>query len=154
MTENLSGPYGPENRPRGFTKMHGVALFIVLALIAACCLSMIATFGSSDITPINDEPVIEQTFAPGPTGSPKTKPAAAATTIRGDDVVHVGEDVPAGTYRVVTAIDDNGCYWAKTSDAEGSKIIDNGIPSGGRPQVTLKTGQWFTSNGCPDWRKK
>lgn len=30
----------------------------------------------------------------------------------------------------------------------------NGLPAGGRPQVTLKRGQWFESRGCPDWRVK
>lgn len=80
-------------------------------------------------------------------------PAAAKPTIKGDDLVHVGEDVPAGTYRAVEAISGD-CYWKKSKDAEGSDIIDNDIPSGGRPQVTLKAGQWFTSDGCPDWVKK
>jgi hypothetical protein len=88
-----------------------------------------------------------------PTRSPKPVPQ-----ISGDDIVHVGEDVPAGVYRAIDSISDDGpfsiCYWLKSSDAEGSKIIDNGLPTGGRPQVTLKAGQWFSSQGCPDWRKQ
>jgi hypothetical protein len=80
-------------------------------------------------------------------------PAAAKPTIKGDDLVHIGEDVPAGTYRAVEAISGD-CYWKKSKDAEGDQIIDNDIPAGGRPQVTLKAGQWFTSQGCPDWAKK
>lgn len=79
--------------------------------------------------------------------------AGAKPTIKGDDLVHVGEDVPAGTYRVATAVDGD-CYWKKSKDAEGDDIIDNDIPAGGRPQVTLKSGQWFTSKDCPDWIKK
>ena len=31
--------------------------------------------------------------------------------------------------------------------------IDNGLPQGGRPQITLKRGQWFTSERCGKWSK-
>jgi hypothetical protein len=76
-------------------------------------------------------------------------------TILGDDVVHAGEDVPAATYRAVKPVDPDGyCYWQKSSDAEGQHIISNGNPTGGRPAVTLKAGQWFTSQGCPDWLRQ
>lgn len=71
--------------------------------------------------------------------------------ISGDDLVHVGEDVPPGTYRAESAITSDMCYWKKSKDAEGTDIISNDIPAGGRPQVTLKKGQWFTSQGCPNW---
>ena len=84
----------------------------------------------------------------------KPKPATPKG-IQGDDVVHVGEDVPAGTYRAVTAVQSgDNCYWSKSSDAEGRNIIENALPTGGRPQVTLKTGQWFTTAGCPAWAKR
>jgi hypothetical protein len=94
---------------------------------------------------ITPEPIPTPSNAPG-----KPKPAS----IGGDDVVHVGEDVPAGTYRAKAAVDNQLCYWQKSTDAEGAKIIDNGLPTGGRPEVTLKKGQWFTSQGCPEWIKK
>lgn len=91
-----------------------------------------------------------QTKAADPTKTPKP-----VTTIRGDDLLQIGDDVPAGTYRAVEPIEPGQmCYWKKSSDAEGSDIIDNNLPTGGRPQVTLKKGQWFTSQGCPDWAKK
>jgi len=90
--------------------------------------------------------------------APKAKPVPTKPTIAGDDLVHVGEDVPAGTYRAVERVTKDGpfeiCYWSKTRDSEGSDIIDNGIPTGGRPQVTLKKGQWFKSQGCPMWAKR
>ena len=92
------------------------------------------------------------------TVKPTVSPTAAKKTIyviNGDDLVHVGEDVPAGTYRMVEAVTSGDlCYWKKAKDAEGSDIIDNALPTGGRSQVTLKKGQWFTSQGCPDWQKK
>lgn len=83
--------------------------------------------------------------------APTVKPPA---TIEGDDIVHVGEDVKAGTYRAVGKVDSGMCYWKKSVDAEGSDIIDNEIVDAGRPQVTLKAGQWFTSSGCPTWVKR
>lgn len=92
--------------------------------------------------------------ATGKALAPPAKPAAP--TIAGDDLVHVGEDVPAGTYRAVRAAGGGTdmCYWSKSRDAEGSDILDNDLVQGGRPQVTLKKGQWFRSQGCPEWRKK
>lgn len=89
-------------------------------------------------------------------GTPEPRPVApsGAPIISGDDVVHVGEDVPAGTYRTRTVVDNQLCYWSRSHDAEGKRLIDNKLPTGGRPQVTLKKGQWFTSQGCPDWIKK
>ncbi len=98
----------------------------------------------------NEKPPVATVAPSKSTAAKKTVP-----TINGDDVVHIGEDVPAGVYRAVHAVDgDDMCYWNKSKDAEGSDIIDNDIVSGGRPQVTLKKGQWFTSQGCPDWQKK
>lgn len=87
---------------------------------------------------------------------PKAVPTVKSSpTVGGDDIVHVGEDIPAGTYRVRTAVaGDDLCYWKKTKDSEGQDIISNDIPSGGRPQVTLKKGEWFTSSDCPTWVKK
>jgi hypothetical protein len=89
-------------------------------------------------------------------GAPTRTPKPVAT-IKGDDLVHVGEDVPAGTYRAIDPIGDGPfdyCFWTKSRDAEGSDIIDIGSPTGGRPQVTVKAGQWFKSQGCPEWRKQ
>jgi hypothetical protein len=64
----------------------------------------------------------------------------------------VGIDVQPGTYRTKEAVTDH-CYWAILSDANGRDIIANDIVAGGRPTVTLKGGQFFTSNRCGDWIK-
>lgn len=86
---------------------------------------------------------------------PETEQVKSVPEILGTDLVLVGEDVPAGTYRVVERVTaDPWCYWAKYSDSEGSDIISNDIVKAGRPQVTLKKGQWFKSAGCPIWRKR
>lgn len=63
----------------------------------------------------------------------------------------VGEDIAAGTYKVVEAVPAD-CYWSITkSGTNGGDIIENDIPGGGKPKVTLKKGQDFTTRGCGDW---
>lgn len=125
--------------------------WLIAALIAAVLFCFLGTIAAYVTTTQPD--VDSVTTAPAPIAKPVGKqPAkAAARAIGGDDLVHVGEDVPAGVYRAVTSVDGDSCYWLKSKDAEGSNIIDNDLPSGGRPQVTLKNGQWFKSQGCPDW---
>lgn len=72
-----------------------------------------------------------------------------------DGLWHVGEDVQSGTYRLEDPVTGSDfCYWSKTRDAEGSDIIDNGLGSTGRLQVTLKSGQWFKSERCGTWIRK
>lgn len=150
---------------------------IVFGVVAVLCLSGVVAIGVSfgnhtnkaatlpliattpDPTPAETTPSADPpTTAPTTrlTTPPATKPAAAAPVrISGDDIVLVGTDVPAGTYRATTKVDpEDGCYWEKSKDAEGDDIIDNANVSGGRPQVTLKKGQWFTSEDCPDWTKQ
>ena len=134
-------------------------LWIVLGLIAAlmvlCGGGAALLLGSMSSTPA---PTSSPTPNVGKTSNPPAAPKptkAQPAKINGDDLVHVGEDVPAGTYRAASAVVDGDlCYWLKSSDAEGEKILDNDIPTGGRPQVTLKKGEWFKSQGCPDWIRR
>lgn len=92
-----------------------------------------------------------------PAAAVTTKPApppppAAKPTIE-DGVWVVGEDVPAGIYKVTAAVGSD-CYWSITkSGTNGSDIIDNGIPGGGLPKVTIKKGQDFETRGCGTWQK-
>jgi hypothetical protein len=78
------------------------------------------------------------------------KVVAQNTIAEGDWAV--GVDVQPGTYRTKENVTGD-CYWAIFSDANGRDIIANDIVSGGRPTVTLKGGQFFTSNRCGDWVK-
>lgn len=79
------------------------------------------------------------------------KPKAAIS----DGVWVVGEDIAAGKYKVIDAIEGEGCYWSITkSGTNGDTIIANDLPSGGRPVVTLKKGQDFNTEGCGDWAKQ
>jgi hypothetical protein len=128
-------------------------LFIGLAVALGLCVAGVIVAAVIPHGPHAPAVVLPTEPAARPTTS--AIKAAARTTIAGDDVVHVGEDVPAGVYRVAAPVTaDEGCYWLKSSDSEGVNIIDNGLPTGGRPQVTLKAGQWFTSDHCPTWVKR
>jgi hypothetical protein len=62
----------------------------------------------------------------------------------------VGVDIKPGTYRAQGVSSD--CYWSITSTgSNGGDIIDNDIPGGGNPQVTLEEGQDFETSRCGDW---
>lgn len=111
--------------------------------------------GQSVAAAVSSAPVSSPaTKAPAAKPKATTKPPAPKPTIAADAIVHVGEDVPAGTYRADTDVRGMDCYWSKTNDAEGVDIIANALPSGGRPQVTLKKGQWFSSERCGSWTHK
>lgn len=81
-----------------------------------------------------------------------TERKIAANTIR-DGIWTVGVDIKPGTYRATSVGSD--CYWAITrAGSNGSGIINNGIPGGGNPQVTVTTGQDFGSQRCGEWRRQ
>lgn len=78
---------------------------------------------------------------------------AAANTIS-DGTWTVGEDIKPGTYRAKEAVGSR-CYWGVyRSGTNGSDIIDNDIPGGGKPTVKLAKGQDFKSSNCGSWQKK
>lgn len=142
------------------------ALILVAGICLLLCAGIVSAISpneSAESVPANVHTTgVPATAAPEhvaakPSASKSSGPSPTVKTYRigGDEVVHVGEDVPAGTYRAATGVDDGAyCYWQKSSDSEGQNIISNGAPQGGRPQVVLKSGQWFSSQGCPDWVKR
>lgn len=76
----------------------------------------------------------------------------AANTIT-DGVWVVGTDIEPGTYRAQNVPSD--CYWAITvSGSNGEDIINNDIPGGGNPTVTLSEGQDFTTQRCGEWHRQ
>ena len=75
---------------------------------------------------------------------------AAANSIA-EGVWLVGEDIKAGRYRTTETVDSGSCYW---KIHKGSNIIDNDIVTGGRPTVTLRDGQEFTTRDCGTWVKR
>lgn len=74
---------------------------------------------------------------------------AAANSIT-EGVWLVGEDIKAGRYRTTDTV-DSGCYW---EIHKGSDIIENDFVTGGRPTVTLRDGQEFTTKRCGTWAKQ
>ena len=84
------------------------------------------------------------------TGAEKTK---AANTI-GDGTWTVGTDIEPGTYRASSDV-GSSCYWGiYATGSNGSNILDNDIPGGGRPSVALSAGQDFKSSRCGKWEKQ
>src|SRR5699024_4500441 len=70
-----------------------------------------------------------------------------------DGVWTVGVDVEPGTYRVAEALAGR-CYWAiLRSGSNGGDIVENDIPTGGFPTVTLSEGQDFETS-CGVWNKQ
>jgi hypothetical protein len=76
----------------------------------------------------------------------------AANTIA-DGIWTVGVDIEPGTYRASNVGDS--CYWAiLATGSNGADIINNGIPGGGSPSVTLAEGQDFETMDCGEWTKQ
>ena len=72
----------------------------------------------------------------------------------GDGTWTVGRSIDPGTY-VTTAEVSSSCYWGLyTSGSNGSDIIDNDLPGGGRPSVTLTAGQDFKTARCGTWTRQ
>lgn len=80
--------------------------------------------------------------------------AEQAANSVGNGVWTVGEDIQPGTYRAKEAVSGD-CYWAVlVSGTNGDDIVNNGIPGGGRPKVTVKKGQDFELKRCGTWVKQ
>ena len=81
-------------------------------------------------------------------------PAPAPSAVIQDGQWEVGVDVPAGTYKVTTAVNpDAMCYWKITQTGKPGNIIDNDIVKRGLPTVTVKKGQDFTTADCGTWAR-
>ncbi|MCO4261941.1 hypothetical protein NG697_03165 [Pseudarthrobacter sp. MDT3-26] len=84
------------------------------------------------------------------TGAEKAK---AANTVS-DGTWTVGSDIEPGTYRASADV-GSSCYWGiYATGSNGSNIIDNDLPGGGRPSVALSAGQDFKSSRCGKWEKQ
>ncbi|MEU8383398.1 hypothetical protein [Streptosporangium sp. NPDC048865] len=66
----------------------------------------------------------------------------------------VGEDIAAGNYKVTAPV-SSSCYWKiAKSGTNGDDIVENDLPGGGLPRVTLSEGQDFQSLRCGIWSKR
>lgn len=140
-------------------KTKGKRSAFVLAFIAAVAFSCLGGVGigvvfaspeASSSTATDDQPVqpVDESASVG------TAPAKTQAPTFEDGVWTVGTDIPAGRYRTTEAVGSR-CYWqiSKTGGDSVMDIINNDLPGGGRPQVTLKKGQDFKTSDCGKWRK-
>lgn len=65
----------------------------------------------------------------------------------------IGVDIKAGTYRSDAPVSSD-CYWAVLKTGTNGDIIDNDIPGGGRPSVTVGNGQDLELSRCGTWTKQ
>ncbi len=89
----------------------------------------------------------------------RKKAVTGAEKEKADNTIHdgpwtVGVDIAAGTYRTTEAVGST-CYWGMyRSQTNGDDIIQNDIPGGGRPTVTLSKGLDFNTTRCGTWEKQ
>jgi hypothetical protein len=143
-----------------FTVGAGVAAGALITGMAAAAMppDMVAVPGPT-VTKTKNVAVEHNVYVPGPTITvTKTiteapKAPDGTTTVIKDGTWVVGSDIGTGTYKVTAAVTSR-CYWEiDRSGTNGSDIIDNDIPGGGLPQVTLSVGQDFKSSNCGTWTK-
>lgn len=138
----------------------GVGVMAAIAVVAFCCGVGVGGGGDTEpqvITTPTPVKVIEylpapSTAAAGPSPTVAAVPTKAAPATIEEGTWTVGDDFPAGTYKLQTAA-TSMCYWGiYKSGTNQANIIDNDIVTGGRPTVTLKRGQDFKSD-CGTWIK-
>lgn len=80
--------------------------------------------------------------------------ATKAKNTVSDGTWSVGRHIEPGVYATGAEV-GSSCYWAiLASGTNGSDIIQNDLPGGGRPTVTLSAGQDFKSTRCGSWIKQ
>lgn len=92
--------------------------------------------------------------AASPAPPPVTVAAAPVVPSVGEGSWTVGEDLPAGIYKVTGAPKE--CYWAIYTSGQNQSfdaLIDNHL-GGGNLRVTLKAGQDFETKRCGTWVKQ
>jgi hypothetical protein len=98
-------------------------------------------------------PAVTVTKPAPPAKTVTAAPPAAESTID-EGTWEVGVDVKPGRYKTTVAVDEGAmCYWKITTTGKPGNIVDNEIVSGGRPTVTIKKGQDFTTQDCGTWTK-
>lgn len=159
----------PMRPPMSTSKKIWLSVAVVGGVILAACLGITAAALDTAESPPSSPTLAGVTSSPtsspnggwgadlAPSASPKAStpasPAAPKVITIEAGTWTVGTDVPAGTYRSSGV--SSMCYWAITkTGTNGQDIVANDLPSGGRPQVTLKKGQDFeTSDECGVWSK-
>lgn len=129
------------------------ALLGAAILATGCTADSLATAPRPTVTVTVTETATAKPDTPKATASTRPTPTRRAVTIT-DGTWTVGEDIPAGRYKVTEAIVGD-CYWGITrSGTNGDDIIANDIVKGGLPAVTLAKGQDFETTRCGIWIKR
>lgn len=117
------------------------------AVIVLCGLGMVVGLDSVITDASKDMRAGTPVIAPPPSALPDGMITEGVWEVGGLD-----GPVP-GEYQVTAPVKEEPlCYWQVSEDDAGRDIISNDNPSGGRPQVTLKKGQWFRTEGCGSWK--
>jgi hypothetical protein len=137
---------------------------IVLGTIAVLALVGIgAAIGSSGASTSAGSPQPRATaFVAGPTvtATVTAKPVAPAvpskSTMSGDGVFVVGQDITPGTYHTTGAVNgaDGNCYYALLGSTDTSNIIDNNNVTG---PATITVGPGVKAvdiSGCEVWSRE
>lgn len=147
--------YPAPPKPRG----HGLRLTLLILAVAMLCgfggVMIGVVFASPEATSSATEaPAVDEPGAPESASVGAAKPAKPPAPTVDDGVWVVGDDMPAGTYKVTAAVSSR-CYWeiSKTGGSGVMDIVANDLPGGGKPQVSLKRGQTFKTDNCGTWRK-
>lgn len=146
-------PQGPKPEARGLFGLPWLArIAIVIGVFAA-----IVVIGRTGATPTSSStsarpyvpPAVTKSFAP-----PVAAPAVPMTTFT-DGTYEVGRDIAAGTY-VAPGATDRGCYWQRSSSADGTvkSIIANDNNFGGQVIVSVSAGEFFLVKNCGTWTKR
>ena len=101
-------------------------------------------------------PTVTVTETGQPERAPATKPKPAPKGLA-EGTYQVGVDVDPGRYTTTVPSDSFGSYWTRAKDDSGeldSIIANANADAGARVSVTLKKGEFFTSNGCGDWARQ
>lgn len=164
MTQQPVDPYAwrapgsPPGKPNGKIKMGRVVLLLAVLIVTCFAGVAVGAFFAQPEAGTTSSPDSSASIGEAPPGSamvagtPTPRVVEAVPEID-DGVWTVGTDMPAGTYRTTEAVSSD-CYWSITkTGTNGSDIVQNGIPGGGRPSVTLKKGQDFETQRCGTWRK-
>lgn len=170
LPDPFQPPVKPPKRPMskqarvGWQILIGLVIFIVGVGVGSAGGST-TTATATDPQPtvtvsVPAEPGAEVTVTAPPVTM--TKPAPPAKTVTAappqaaaaieEGTWEVGVDVAPGRYKTTAAV-DGMCYWKITTTGKPDNIVDNDIVTGGRPTVTLKKGQDFTTQDCGTWSK-
>lgn len=136
--------------------------FIVLVLLGSCISLLTGTDSGTSVAPAPTVTVTVTEPAAGgasaeanlePSKAPAPKEPAPAKATMDEGTYEIGVDAPAGRYKTVA---EDSCYWKRSKDDSGtldSILANDNVNDGARASVTVKKGEFFTSEGCGTWTK-